>query len=427
MGELEDEMKKMEDEDAREQGELRARIKQLDNNVREYENMLNTWQERYREVELVCGRERQLRQNAEQEAVMLRRGMGNGTDAVPLPPRRSNRNDHIGEHAIEETNGGAEEDEVPLTCGMCNIDTRCQCIEDAFNMGGMANDEQEPSTFKRPLSPQSNTANKRPRQSSNYDPETEIDFTAQFSSQRPPTLTTSASTSSSIAATAPPDPCGFCSDGTSCICAEISNEGKHPNNFKPPPSPYLASTQPSVNRTATSDPCINGPGTCAQCMSDPASKTFCQSVAASRPSALKRTSQAISKSLQMNRATNSTLNCAVVFTMLSQHPSFDTARSDMSTWVPQLTAIPRSATAPERTAFDIEAASVMSVLRFFDRRFGSSTRPTTPVSEGEAADQSDGKKDDKHAGRFIAYDGPRGAGSVRGPDMRSYKRGEGDE
>lgn len=112
--------------------------------------------------------------------------------------------------------------------------------------------------------------------------------------------------------------------------------------------------------------------------------------------------------------------------MLSAHPSFDNARTDMSSWVPQLTAISKPAGAPERTAFDIEAASVMSVLRFFDRRFGSDARPTTPVSEAETdlamrngsrVDVTD-TDENKHGGRFIAYDGEQGVRSVRGPDMR---------
>lgn len=375
-------MKKMEEEDVREQEELRARIKQLDSNVREYEKMLNAWQERYREMETACSRERQLRQNAQTEVQMLRRDMANATDAVPLPPRRSTRNEYMGEQGAKAINGENNRGEVDLTCGKCTSNTRCQCIEEAFGMGGLANDEQDTSTFKRPHSPQSNTDNKRPRQTHVSDPSAEIDFTAQFSS-RPPTLTTSASTTSSIAATAPPDLCGFCSDGTPCICAEISNEGKHSNNFKPPTSLYPTSNQQSMNGTSPSHPCINGPGTCAQCMSNPASRSFCQSVAASRSSASNGNMQVKNAPPRINGPKNPTLNCAAAFTVLSQHPSFDTARTDMSSWVTQLTAISKPATASERTAFDIEAASVMSVLRCFDRRFGSSTKPTTPVSEEE--------------------------------------------
>lgn len=416
-------MKKMEEEDAREQEELRARIRQLEHNVREYENMINTWRERCREMEMACGRERQLRQSAEHEVEILRRDMTSRTDAVPLPPRQFTGNEYNEEQDAAEVNGGVNGGEdVPLTCGKCTIETRCACIEEAFEMGGIANEEQDTSAFKRPHSPQSNTDNKRPRQTLTYDPNAEIDFTEKFASRPRPSLTTCTSISSSIAATAPLDPCGFCSDGTSCICAELSKEVKTSNIVRPTPSLLPTLAQQSNAVTTSPDPCVKGPGTCAQCIFDPSSKKFCQSVAASRQCA----KSAKLTSLQPNRATNSTLNCAAAFTMLSAHPSFDNARTDMSSWVPQLTAISKPAGAPERTAFDIEAASVMSVLRFFDRRFGSDARPTTPVSEAETdlamrngsrVDVTD-TDENKHGGRFIAYDGEQGVRSVRGPDMR---------
>lgn len=431
MGELEDEMRKLEEEDAREQQELRARIKQLNNNVRDQENMLNTWQNRYSEMKMAREREMHLRQSAEQELEMLRRNTVDRADTVPLPPRRSAENAYTPEQDSGDISGVNEGEEVALTCGKCTNETRCACIEEAFEMGGLASDEQDTSIFKRPHSPHLNLDNKRLRQTHNYDPDAEIDFTTQFASRPPPALTTSASTASSIAATAPVDPCGFCSDGTPCICAELSNEDRKSNNVKPPQSSLSMSDQ-SMDITP-SDPCVKGPGTCAQCISDPASRTFCLSVAATRPPATNATKDEMLKSSLPNRAANSNLNCAAAFTMLRQHPSFDTARTDMPSWVPQLNAIARPSGAPARTAFDIEAASVMSVLRLFDRRFGSDARRSTPVSEtvpspnfaNRNANGIDGipeSGDDSHAGQFIAYDGIQGAASVRGPDMRSYQK-----
>lgn len=63
-----------------------------------------------------------------------------------------------------------------------------------------------------------------------------------------------------------------------------------------------------------------------------------------------------------------TLSCADTFTTLSRHPAFDRANEELEAWMPQLATVPGSL---ERTAFEVEAASVMGVLKFFDRRFGS--------------------------------------------------------
>ena len=420
VGELEDEMKRIEAEDAKEQEELRARIHQLENSVREYEDLLHTWRDRCRETEIACQNERHARQCSEKEVERLKRELHDGTDAVPLPPRQPARTDYTQNQELEGMSGQSAGDQELLTCGNCTINTRCQCIEDALNMGDPA---QDTSNFKRPHTPRMDTENKRSRQVMEYDPGSEIDFTAQFAS-RPPALVTSASTSSSIAATAPLDPCGFCSDGTSCICAEIINEGKRSDRFK--------STNPShpafapQDRNDNADPCAKGPGTCDQCMSDPTSKAFCQSVAASRPIISRPTTRPAEAPIRTKCPTHSRLDCAAAYTMLSQHPSFDIAKADMSSWVPQLAVIPKSAIAPERTAFDIEAASIMSVLKVFDRRFGSEVRPSTPVSEGEAPRESKSEDPNEPAWQAIAYDGEKGAKSVKGPDMRSWKNREGD-
>ena len=90
------------------------------------------------------------------------------------------------------------------------------------------------------------------------------------------------------------------------------------------------------------------------------------------------------------------LSCADAFTRLSQHPAFEEASKDYGSWLPELATVPSARhenppTAPStpqsanltvgslsqvsaRTAFDIEAASVMGVLKLFDRRFGWETK-----------------------------------------------------
>jgi len=53
---------------------------------------------------------------------------------------------------------------------------------------------------------------------------------------------------------------------------------------------------------------------------------------------------------------------------LASHKKFDQATDELSNWLPKLhTVAPRY---PGRGALDIEAASVMNVIKYFDVRFG---------------------------------------------------------
>lgn len=389
VGELEEEMKKLEEEDTREQAALRERISQLEYNLEECSSVVDTWRERFNEMQLAYVRERQSREQAETELENLRKVMRGGTDAVALPSRQANKK----EYSSEESNGVAHgnsnivTEEVPMTCGKCSDDTRCQCIEEAFEMGNLG-DDTAAMVFKRPHSPQMSTDNKRLRQD---DDDQEIDFTTR----RPSTLTTSASTSSSVAAVAPPDPCGFCQDGSPCICAELS---RNPQQQLSLPS---FSRQSTTNGSTASDPCANGPGTCAQCRSNPTSTLFCTSVAANRSSTTKSNFQPNEAEPAAPQSTGPTLSCADAFTTLSRHPGFSAATNELNSWVPKLTPISRASSVPERTAFDIEAASVMSVLKLFDRRFGSQED-----GEVKSFDLPNGTSNgvDDNGGNFIAYE-----------------------
>ena len=239
--------------------------------------------------------------------------------------------------------------------------------------------EPDVPTFKRPHSPQSHTDNKR-RQLSNPDTSSEIDFTPQFSARRPPTLTSSNSSSYSIAATALPDPCGFCSEGMTCLCAELAKT-RPDRALRPPASTLPTPPESATTNLISSNPCINDPGTCTQCRSNPTSTLFCKSLAATRPINPNTLPPIRNNNTNQQASQRSTLNCADAFTVLSRHPGFDQATADLATWIPHLSTVP-SAT----TAFDVEAASVMGVLKLFDRRFGSrgeseSTSPKEASSE----------------------------------------------
>lgn len=381
-------MKRMEEEDAREQAQMNGRIRQLEADLDSCNQMLLSWRRRMQELETTIIEERKLREHAEAEVAILRNGQKHGTDAVPLPPRKLNRQQHqaMVRETIDESQTLNPDKDVPLGCGKCSQDTRCECIEQAFDISDIAASNAD-APSKRPHSPQSDGENKRLRQQEPQ--ENEIDFTTHFSPKKPPNLITSASSTSISASATDPDPCGFCQDDTPCICAEMAFEA-----IKSEPRPSLSRIQSTTDQVPTdlassSNPCINGPGTCAQCISDANSTLFCKSLAATRSnnqqpmqiSSAKPVASPPPTPTDSNQFPDSietpsnpqiitrgvTLSCADAYETLSRHPAFEQASLELSTWMPQLATVPGG---KERTAFEVEAASVMGVLRFFDRRFG---------------------------------------------------------
>ncbi|QQK43073.1 Putative transcriptional activator [Penicillium digitatum] len=292
--------------------------------------------------------------------------------------------------------------------------TGSNCIEDAF---GMPIDTHESSRSRH--SPHGVGSPERDHRDPQIKPdpeEMEIDFTAQFSSV--PTQSHDQEVSSP-----PVDPCGFCQDGTPCICAEMAAQEQQRvrnintfetnrlapiqsiSQFTPPPSEgdvRSEVTLPPISQATNS--CANGPGTCAQCQADPRSTLFCKTLAASRSASgtpsgggccggggkdggccMSRNAPATAPKPRNNAAMPSqppgskpappselTLSCADAFTTLSRHPNFNRASDEISTWLPKLHTLPdpRQIASPgSRAALEVEAASVMGVLRYFDRRF----------------------------------------------------------
>ncbi|KAG7289159.1 hypothetical protein NEMBOFW57_005522 [Staphylotrichum longicolle] len=106
----------------------------------------------------------------------------------------------------------------------------------------------------------------------------------------------------------------------------------------------------------------NGPGTCAQCLADPKPPT---AAATTTP----------------NGATlGLSLSCAEAYKTISSHRHFDEAADDIGSWLPKLRALPIPRSGPlgarggrggdGRAPIEVEAASIMSVLKDFDVRFG---------------------------------------------------------
>ena len=413
-------MKIIEEEDKREQDQLRSEIERLQAEVEKYNAELFAWRDRCQRLEKELDAERGMRQASETQSRVLRAGLPISTDAVPLPRRSPIRHKSgiaQGMHSSQMQDLLSPTEEVAIGCGECSTNSRCECIEQAFNIEIMSSDISN-NVPKRAHSPYGSTGTKRHRQTpnsivkTNPDADMEIDFTTKPASQ--PDIGTSISVQASGHENLVADPCGFCSNGTPCICAEMTfgaPTGRETRTVPalmqctPPPSdgdvirPDLQASAGSISViTSSSDPCINGPGTCAQCQADPHSTLFCKSLASARRSALASTMKVqdlaesavqccgkpgaccgVSESRDQTSpgvtantdASRPTVTCADAFTALSRHPAYERASAQLGEWLPQLQATANHPGGMEnRTAYEIESASVLGVLRFFDRRFG---------------------------------------------------------
>jgi hypothetical protein len=386
VGDLEEQMKEMEEREGKEREELQDRLRELETSVENYNRLLLSWQERYHELQLRFENERKLRENAEMAVIQWRERRGSSMDVAPLPPRHHHLMQDGGQsHAAENLN--IINGELPIGCGGCSQNSRCECIEQVLEMGNLTT---HPSTneMNRPLSPVSPIDAQIPTHFPTSDHNNlEIDFTAKFSTQRPTPVATSTSTSSALQPM--PDPCGFCQDGTPCICAEMAAEASNSSNSSKRFSEPSGTRPPTRLAMVTESPCAKGPGTCAQCLSSPNSTLFCKSLAATRANRTLHTQSRSSPRQKNDEARNSPvgggttastpgatvvgrtgpmLSCADTFTTLSRHPAFERANEELGSWMPQLAT--GTMTTP-LSAFEVEAASVMGVLKFFDRRFGN--------------------------------------------------------
>ncbi|KAK4149976.1 hypothetical protein C8A00DRAFT_46519 [Chaetomidium leptoderma] len=352
--------------------------------------------------------------------------------------------------------------DLSMGCGRCSLGTRCECLEESLRASMAGSD------LKRPLPPSSppSTSPEEKRQRSSAGIVMETDFTAMFASQStgeaaqpifPPSTHSQLQPLQSIE---PRDSCGFCKDGTYCVCADSmmtsaslpapvnQQTTEQTQTHTPPPSdndvvvipmpmevtatgaiklpvPRTLQQQRPTNRPpAKTGGCgPNGPGTCAQCLVDPKSGLFCRSLAANfdknnpasggggccgngGPGGCCKSGptqpEAAVAAIPSGRPTAATvttttaaggplnpggggfglsLSCADAYKTLASHRHFDEAADDIGSWLPKLKALPvlprpgpvrgrggggRDARAP----IEVEAASIMSVLKDFDVRFG---------------------------------------------------------
>jgi hypothetical protein len=427
VGELEEQLEETKEEQQKRENELRDNITRLEAEIFRFNGELQSWRLRCDTLDQMVEYERREKEAALLELSYLRHGSNTtGTDAVPLPPRRARRQEaritteiqqdepihrEYQEPEVEQvygcgnctatTNCACAEQALAITtngCGNCSPETHCQCLEATINA---ADNISMPTDLKRAHSPTEYQADKRYRQS---DPPTpnEVDFTAQFSSK--PTAThVQPSPQVHIMARPSGESCGFCEEGSYCMCAEaaaaVNQERDNENRLAPllhqvtpPPSdtdvegsvklPGLHPNQMHRPLTAPvpANSCVNGPGTCQQCLSDPKSGLFCRSLAAMRDSSTSAVPDGCCggnaggggccKSLSEPSPSQPppSLSVADTYKTLSTHQNFDQATDELGTWLGRLHATPSRH--PGRNAMEVEAASVMGVLKLFDRRFG---------------------------------------------------------
>lgn len=379
---------------------------------------------------------------------------------------------------------------VPTDCGKCSVGTKCACLEASINAltgGGFSTatdlKRSHSASSPSPMAPEE----KRARRYNDVDTSTEIDFTHMFSRLKQTPVRTPLPSMpprhqqyqqhQQVPQSAPrfeiplKERCGFCSDGTYCVCADsmpgvtmagsmaISAGTVVAQQKTPPPSENDGAPTPlevtatgaiklssmnalrrqrqqqqeqnkqatsftpssdAVSTAVSSSKCgPGGPGTCAQCLADPVSGLFCRSLAANfqrqgsgtpgggangggccggsgagggcckdknngssigpvsdttttttdndAPNAVSAIQPAADASEQ-----NISLSCADAYKTLASHRHFDEATDEIGTWLPKLRAAPRhDSTRPAtRHPMEVEAASIMSVLKGFDVRFG---------------------------------------------------------
>lgn len=305
---------------------------------------------------------------------------------------------------------------APLAdCGGCTLGGRCQCLEDTIKNAIM-------SDLKRAPSPSAVTSSeKRARIEPAHAEETEIDFTAMFSKKAapaPPQQSFQILQPQPLPSMSLKDSCGFCKDGSYCVCAEdamslgppattpygpppaYSQQTTPPpseNDAVPPPMeidsdgavklrPRPQTTQPTAPISRGCGP--KGPGTCAQCLADPKSGLFCRALSANferkgggsggccggaGPGGGCCKSESAPPRLPSKEKLGLSLSCAEAYQTLSSHKNFEKAADDIGSWLPKLRAAPKpgqTLPSPSRLPIEVEAASIMSVLKDFDIRFG---------------------------------------------------------
>ncbi|KAK4225472.1 hypothetical protein QBC38DRAFT_262942 [Podospora fimiseda] len=344
--------------------------------------------------------------------------------------------------------------DIPIGCGGCTLGGRCACLEETIKTAIAQSDLKRRRNSGSPSLPDE----KRQRSDAGT-LNLETDFTALFAAkdnrmpmqsvvQTPVQQQQQQPISMQPMMSLESRDCGFCKDGTYCICADMMSApipsievpvsqpvAQHTQTRTPPPSdddvipmpmevtatgaiklpgPRRPAAQAKPAPARTGGGCgPNGPGTCAQCLSDPKSGLFCRSLAANfeknnpgssagggccgggGPGGCCKTQQSETTSTTTDNSNTLapiqspntdgfkvSLSCAEAFKTLASHRHFEEAADDIGSWLPKLRALPvlrqgvaagssmAAGVGKGRAPIEVEAASIMSVLKDFDVRFG---------------------------------------------------------
>ncbi|KAJ5241131.1 uncharacterized protein N7469_002722 [Penicillium citrinum] len=414
--ELEEQIKEIEDgHDIRVAG-LSEQINNLSQEVEQCREEMGWWRDRCHSLEKEVSIERSAKEALVKEfRTSFSPSNSNKStaipDSVPLPPRTrpSTRSSRMEGVVPTSTDRNKEDDQqnVPLGCNDCS-QTHCQCIEDAF---GTPIDTHESSRARHPPHGVGSPEREHAEPDIKPDPEEmEIDFTSRFAAVPAQPTTHTHNHNDSEASSPPVDPCGFCQDGTPCICAEMAaqeqqqqrgrrNSFENPrlapiqsiSQFTPPPSDgdvRSEVTLPPISEATNPSPFFarrwQPPGQRAELhreeaaavAREPAEDAACLEMPPPpRPRVTTPPMSAAPPPAKPSTPNALTLSCADAFTTLSRHPNFSRASDEISAWLPKLHTLPNpqelalAESRGSRAAMEVEAASVMGVLRYFDRRF----------------------------------------------------------
>ncbi|KAJ3458062.1 hypothetical protein MRS44_012171 [Fusarium solani] len=353
VGELEEQLDQQREAQEKQETELKDKIHELELDVQSFRS-------RCMLLENMLDRERQDRIRVETEAETLKRRLDEGVfnsgyqsrsmstshpfDGLQSPtgqPQRHSlpdgRPDRQSGHSFsisqiisppETLDINASNDDTAITCGNCSPNGPCACAEEVMKtaangcskcgltsscqcLGEVADALNRSQDLKRPASPSGDISGEK-RHRSSHD-EAETDFTAMYSRKATNVTQDTYTAPSQVPSldTMPfRDGCGFCKDGTYCVCADTSlaTPAMTPNDTLPPISQQVQTPPPSETdvvpptlamemtadgavklprRTQTQNQSSerrgcgpNGPGTCAQCQADPKSGLFCRLMAA---------------------------------------------------------------------------------------------------------------------------------------------------
>lgn len=464
VGELEEQLDQQREAYEKQEAEFKDKIHELELDVQSFRS-------RCMLLENMLDRERQDRIRVETEAETLKRRLDEGVfnsgyqsrsmstahlfDGLHSPtsqPQRHSlpdgRPDRQPGHSFsisqiisppETLDISASNDDTAITCGNCSPNGPCACAEEVMKtaangcskcgltsscqcLGEVADALNRSQDLKRPASPSGDISSEK-RHHTSHD-EAETDFTAMYSRKATTNVQESYTAPSQVPSldTMPfRDGCGFCKDGTYCVCADtaLATPAMTPNDTLPPISQQVQTPPPSETDVVpptlamemTADGAVklprrtqtrnqsserrgcgpNGPGTCAQCQADPKSGLFCRLMAANfnrkdgsssggccggkgAGGGCCKSQQPKPEKISLPSLPSLGLSCAEAYQTLSSHRNFSKAADDIGSWLPKLKATPRAGTRPAPQGammpIEVEAASIMSVLKDFDIRFG---------------------------------------------------------